>query len=57
MKTIITKFKVEKNTENGWEPQDDLGYFDSVELANERVYMILENKSEVWNYKITSFET
>jgi len=53
----MTKFKVEKNTEDGWEVQDKLGYFNSVELANEGIYMMLENKSEVWDYKITPVET
>ena len=53
----MNKFKVEKNTGDGWEVQDKLGYFNSVELANEGIYMMLENKSEVWDYKVTPVET
>jgi hypothetical protein len=52
----MTKFKVEKKTDDGWEVQEDMGYFNSVELANEGVYIMLEDKSKVWDYRVTPVE-
>jgi len=52
----MTKFKVEKKTDDGWEVQEELGYFNSVDLANEGIYMMLENKSEVWDYRVVLVE-
>ena len=53
---FMMKFKVEKKTDDGWEAQEDMGMFTSVEVANEGIYIMLEDKSKVWDYRVIPVE-
>lgn len=52
----MIKFKIEKGTEDGWQVQEEMGYYTSVEVANEAIYIMLEDKSKVWDYRVTPVE-
>lgn len=53
---FMIKFKIEKGTEDGWQVQEEMGYYTSVDVANEAIYIMLEDKSKVWDYRVTPVE-
>jgi len=51
----IAYYIQEKRNEK-WIDRKDLGLFVSVDIANEKIYILVENKKEFWtHYKVTQY--
>lgn len=43
------RFIIQKKIDNGWVDDLELGQFDNVIEAYEKIYVSIENKSDIWN--------
>lgn len=47
------KYLIQKREDDRWIDEIDIGLFDSIEDANDEIFMMVENKSDFWtDYRV-----
>jgi hypothetical protein len=50
-------FYIQKKENDSWKTIQDCGFFNTTIEANEKIYNILENKSDFWeHYRVLQYE-